>query len=85
MASIEKRFIEEKRETVMGVPIQWGTDENGEPFINRFAYSSVYSDYIKEFVEDERFSGGDEAAALHVGRGAGGQGDAQGLSRSPHV
>ena len=41
----------------MGVPIQWGMDESGEPFINRFAYSSVYSDYIKEFVEDDRFSG----------------------------
>ena len=71
MTTIEQQFIEEQRETVMGVPIQWGIDEDGQPFINRFAYSSVYSQRIKEFVEDKRFSGvgkllSDEARLAHV-------------------
>ena len=57
MANIEKRFIAEQRETVLGVPLQWGKTEQGKPFINRFAYSSQYSDYIKEFVNDPRFQG----------------------------
>lgn len=57
MDKIEKRFIAEKRETVLGVPLQWGKTESGDPFINRFAYSSQYSDYIKTFVNDDRFKG----------------------------
>ena len=57
MASMEQQSIAEDRETVLGVPIQWGTDESGNRYVNRFAYASEYSDVIKEFVEDERFSG----------------------------
>lgn len=57
MDKIETQFIEEDRKTVLGVPIQWGTNEDGSPFINRFAYSSEYSEYIKNFVESERFAG----------------------------
>ena len=57
MNRMELQFIEENRETCMGVPIQWGKDEEGNPYINRFAYTSEYSPYIKEFVEDRRFTG----------------------------
>ena len=42
---------------MLGVPIQWGKDESGNRYENRFAYASEYSDVIKNFVEDERFSG----------------------------
>ena len=57
MNKMEQRFIDEDRKTVLGVPIQWGKTEIGKPFVNRFAYSSEYSEYIKEFVNDERFKG----------------------------
>ena len=57
MDKMEQQFIAEDRETVLGVPIQWGEDESGKRYVNRFAYASKYSDVIKEFVEDERFSG----------------------------
>lgn len=57
MSNMEQRFIEEKRKTLLGIPLQWGRTEEGEPFVNRFAYSSQYSDYIKEFVNDTRFKG----------------------------
>ena len=55
MRGIEEQFISEKREQVMGVPIQWGKNDDGTPFINRFAYASEYSDVIQSFVRDARF------------------------------
>ena len=57
MAHIEDQFISENRKTVLGVPIQWGEDEQGKKFVNRFAYASEYSEHIKNFVEDKRFAG----------------------------
>ena len=57
MNKIEQQFIAEDRTTVLGVPIQWGEDEDGNRYVNRFAYASEYSAAIKEFVEDQRFSG----------------------------
>jgi len=55
MTDIENQFIAEGRETIMGIPIQWGKNDDGSPFINRFAYASEYSPIIKKFVRDERF------------------------------
>lgn len=57
MDKMEQQFLEEERQTVLGVPIQWGEDEDGTRYVNRFAYASEYSDVIKKFVEDERFAG----------------------------
>ena len=57
MQRIEDQFLQENRSTVMGVPIQWGKTDDGKAFINRFAYASQYSEYIKNFVESSRFAG----------------------------
>ena len=55
MAEIEEKFIAENKTHVMGIPIQWGRTDNGNPFINRFAYASEYSEKIHSFVTDKRF------------------------------
>jgi len=55
MKRIEEEFISEGRETVMGVPLQWGTNDDGSPFLNRFAYASEYSESIQGFVRSDRF------------------------------
>ena len=47
MKKMEQRFITEDRDTVLGVPIQWGEDEAGNRYVNRFAYASKYSNVIK--------------------------------------
>ena len=55
MARMEQDFIRNDRKTVMGVPLQWGANEDGSPFLNRFAYASHYSARIREFVRSDRF------------------------------
>ena len=55
MKKIEDQFRQENKTHVMGIPIQWGTSDDGRAFINRFAYTSEYSDIIRKFVTDERF------------------------------
>ena len=66
MSEMESQFLKEQREYVMGVPIKWGKDENDTPYINRFAYSSEYSEVIKNFVLDSRF----EAVRTFIGENA---------------
>ncbi len=66
MDELERRFIAEGRDAVMGVPIQWGRRSDGSPFVNRFAYASHYSPTIREFVRDRRF----EPVRQLIGEGA---------------
>jgi ectoine hydroxylase-related dioxygenase (phytanoyl-CoA dioxygenase family) len=53
---IQERWLAEGRKTVNGIPLFVGKDENGDPFIQRFAFTSLHSDKIKQFVRDERFN-----------------------------
>ena len=50
-----REHVEKKRESVYGVPIFYGRDEDGELLLNRSPFSSVYSDVIRNFVRDPRF------------------------------
>jgi len=52
--AIEARWIAEKRKKVYGIPLFVGENE-GRPFIQRFAFTSMFSDYIRGFVRDDRF------------------------------
>ncbi len=54
-AELEARFIAEERQSVLGIPLKYGRSEDDKPFINRFAFSSHYSERIKTFVNDARF------------------------------
>ncbi|MHC4831595.1 MAG: phytanoyl-CoA dioxygenase family protein [Planctomycetota bacterium] len=52
---IQAEWAEEKREKVFGVPITWGRDENDKPFVNRMPFTSLHSEKIHNFLQDERF------------------------------
>lgn len=43
------------RETVLGIPLQWGAKPDGEKYVQRFAYSSHYSEDIQDFCTSQRF------------------------------
>lgn len=55
VCAIQERWLSERRKKVYGIPLFAGRDPEGRPFIQRFAFTSNYSEAIREFVTDERF------------------------------
>lgn len=53
---IEETWIREGRESVNGIPLFSGRDASGRPIIQRFPFTSLFSDEIKRFVRDERLA-----------------------------
>lgn len=53
--AIQRRLLAEKRSSVFGVPVWMGSDPEGQPFLQRLAFSSEFSEYIRDFVRDPRF------------------------------
>jgi ectoine hydroxylase-related dioxygenase (phytanoyl-CoA dioxygenase family) len=51
---IERLWLDEKRRVVNGVPIFWGRID-GRPAVQRFAFSSLFSLTIRDFVRHPRF------------------------------
>jgi phytanoyl-CoA hydroxylase len=56
LGEIERRFVAEKRTEVYGIPLFTGRNTDGSPLIQRFPFTSCFSDYIRAFVRDERFA-----------------------------
>ena len=52
---IQSRWIEEGRRQVHGIPIFYGKDCDGAPFVQRFTFASMFSRVIEAFVRDPRF------------------------------
>lgn len=52
---LEKRWIDEKREQVNGIPLFAGRWPDGRPLIQRFPFTSMFEDDIRTFVRDDRF------------------------------
>ena len=52
---IERDFVAEGKKSVFGIPLFWGTREN-KPFLQRFPFTSVFSEKIRDFVRDDRFA-----------------------------
>lgn len=52
---IERRWIEDGRRDVFGIPLFSGVAPGGKPFIQRFPFTSCFSDFIREFVRHDRF------------------------------
>lgn len=50
-----REHVEKDRQSVYGVPIFYGRDEDGSLLLNRSPFSSVYSEVIRDFVRDARF------------------------------
>jgi len=55
MERIEQRWFAEGRTRVYGIPLFFGRDEAGKPFLQRLAFTSVFSEKIRVFVRDPRF------------------------------
>jgi phytanoyl-CoA hydroxylase len=51
---IEAEWVKTLRQAVYGIPLIWG-QVDGRPFLQRFPFTSVFSDPIRRFVRDERF------------------------------
>lgn len=51
---IEANWIAEKVDKINGTPIKFGRDENGRPIVQRFAFASLFSPVLHEFLQDER-------------------------------
>jgi len=54
IAAIEAEWIHASVEKINGIPIKYGKDENGKSIVQRFAFSSLHSDYLHQMLADER-------------------------------
>ena len=52
---VEKQWLADKVDKVNGIPIKYGEDEAGQPFVQRYAFTSLYSQAFHHFVNDTRF------------------------------
>ncbi len=52
---VEKKWIENSVSKVNGVPIKYGTDLNGSPIVQRFAFINQHHPVLAEFLHDPRF------------------------------
>jgi hypothetical protein len=52
---VQRQWIAEGRTKAFGIPLKYGKDLDGKPFVNRFAFTSMYSKPLHEFVSSERF------------------------------
>ena len=55
LAGLERGFIDEGRDKVLGTPLKFGAQDDGKPFIQRFAFTSHYSAAVHDFVTAPRF------------------------------
>lgn len=54
---IEANWLAEKVDKINGTPLKFGRDENGQPIVQRFAFASLFSPVLREFLHDERLQG----------------------------
>ena len=52
---IERDWVAQKRKEVYGIPLFWGKNKK-QPFLQRFPFTSVFSEKIHAFVRDNRFA-----------------------------
>ncbi len=52
---IESQWFRERRAKVNGIPVFFGKNDKGLRWVQRFTFSSTFSDEIRRFVHDPRF------------------------------
>jgi Phytanoyl-CoA dioxygenase (PhyH) len=55
LGAIETSWIAEGRRVVNGIPIRYGSRPDGSRYVNRFAFTSLFSRPLREFLTDERW------------------------------
>lgn len=53
--ALSSEWVETERESVLGIPLQWGYRPDGSKYVQRYAYSSHYSSRVREFCTSSRF------------------------------
>ncbi|HXB13776.1 MAG TPA: phytanoyl-CoA dioxygenase family protein [Bacteroidia bacterium] len=53
----QEKLLKTRAKLVKGIPVIFGHDENGKRIVQRFPYTSHYSDRIKQLVSDPRIQG----------------------------
>ena len=51
---VQQEWIDNKVEKVNGIPIRYGKDVDGKTIVQRFAFASMYSEVLHEFLQDPR-------------------------------
>ncbi|GAB3887398.1 phytanoyl-CoA dioxygenase family protein [Spirosoma agri] len=54
MQRVEDHFVAEKVDKINGVPIKYGHDETGRRIVQRFAFASLFSSVLHDFLQDSR-------------------------------
>lgn len=54
---VEANWIAEDVDKINGIPIKYGRDENGQRIVQRFAFTSLFSPLLHEFLQDDRLKG----------------------------
>lgn len=54
--ALQASWLAEDRREVHGIPLFVGRDPDGKPFIQRFAFTSLFSPYLHALVRDPRFA-----------------------------
>lgn len=54
LGEVQAQFRREQRRAVHGIPLKWGRDAGGAPYVNRFAFTSRYSPAFDALVRDPR-------------------------------
>ena len=65
---IEAAWIAEDVDKINGVPIKYGRDENGQQIVQRFAFTSLFSQILGQFLQDERLQGLTSLQQPYAGR-----------------
>ena len=53
--TMEETWMCEGRKEINGIPLFMGETEDGKPYVQRFAFTTLYSDAIRTLVRDSRF------------------------------
>lgn len=52
---VQTQFLAEGKRKAYGIPLWFGKDEQGKPYLQRTGFLSMYSEYVRNFVTDARF------------------------------
>lgn len=53
--AIQAHWLESGRKSVNGIPVFYGKDHEGQPWVQRFTFTSMFSEAIGRLVTDDRF------------------------------
>ena len=68
LQAVEAQWLSQKQEKVNGIPITYGHDETGRTIVQRFAFASLFSPLLSEFLHSERIQALTHLLAPYEGR-----------------